>query len=350
MKYISEEAFRKVHLGKQTALFTLTNKNGLVAQITNYGAIIVSIYVPDRQGNLADIVQGYDSIDEYIEGNGPYQGAICGRCANRIARGKFVLKGKEYTLAVNNGPNHLHGGLTGFNKVVWDVVSDNSRQVELAYFSKDREEGYPGNLHISVKYTLTDENELRLDYLATTDKTTVVNLASHSYFNMAGEGSGSVYDQELMINAAFFTPTDETNVPTGEILKVEGTPMDFRKSRKIGLYIDSDDQQLKYGSGYDHNWVLDHPAGEAGLAAIAHDPSSGRTMEIYTTQPGVQFYSANWINNEPGKAGKKYGRRWAFCLETQHFADAINKPHFPTTIVNPGEEYKHTCVHRFSVK
>jgi aldose 1-epimerase len=350
MRYISEEAFKKVHQGKQTGLYTLKNKNGLVAQITNYGAIIVSIYVPDRKGILADIVQGYDTIDEYIQGNGPYQGAICGRCANRIAGGKFHLNGKEYILAVNNGPNHLHGGLTGFNKVVWDVVNHTPEHITLAYFSKDGEEGYPGNLRISVTYSLTDHNELRLDYLATTDKTTIVNLASHSYFNLAGEGSGSVYDQELMLNGAFFTPTDDTNVPTGEILKVEGTPMDFRKSRKIGLYIDSDDQQLKFGNGYDHNWVLDHPAGEAGLAAIAHDPASGRTMEIYTTQPGIQFYSANWINNEPGKGGKKYSRRWAICLETQHFADAINKPHFPTTILYPGDEYKHTCVHRFLTK
>jgi len=350
MNYINEESFKSVHQGKQTALYTLKNKNGLVAQITNYGAIIVSIYIPDRRGNLADIVQGYDTIDEYINGNGPYMGAICGRCANRIARGKFRLKGKEYTLAVNNGPNHLHGGLTGYNKVVWDVVSITADRLELSYLSKDGEEGYPGNLRISVIYSLTENNELRLDYLATTDKTTVVNLASHSYFNMAGEGSGSVYDQELMLNGDFFTPTDDTNVPTGEILKVEGTPMDFRKSRKIGLYIDSDDQQLKFGAGYDHNYVLDHPAGEAGLAAVAHDPESGRTMEIYTTQPGIQLYSANWINNEPGKGGKKYGRRWAFCLETQHFANAVNIPHFPSTILNPGEEYKHTCVHRFLVK
>jgi aldose 1-epimerase len=350
MNYIREESFKKVHQGKQTGLFTLKNKNGLVAQITNYGAIIVSIYVPDRKGNLADIVQGYDTIDEYIQGNGPYQGAICGRCANRIARGKFHLNGKEYSLAVNNGPNHLHGGLTGFSMVVWDVVSHSPEQVVLSYLSKDGEEGYPGNLHIKVTYTLTDYNELRLDYLATTDKTTIVNLASHSYFNLAGEGSGSIYDQELMLNGALFTPCDETSVPTGEILKVEGTPMDFRKLRKIGLYIDSDDEQLKFGNGYDQNWVLDHPAGEAGLAAVAHDPVSGRTMEIYTTQPGIQFYSANWINNEPGKGGKKYGRRWSFCLETQHFADAINKPHFPSTILNPGEEYKHTCVHRFLTK
>jgi aldose 1-epimerase len=233
MKFISEDAFKKVHQGKQTALYTLKNKNGLVVQITNYGAIIVSIYVPDRNGNLADIVQGYDTIDKYINGNGPYQGAICGRCANRIGKGKFTLKGKDYKLAVNNGPNHLHGGLTGFSMVVWDVIRSSPDQVELFYLSKDGEEGYPGNLRVSVTYTLTGNNELRLDYLATTDQSTVVNLASHSYFNLAGEGSGSIYDQELMINAALFTPSDETSVPTGEILSVTGTPMDFGNPGKL---------------------------------------------------------------------------------------------------------------------
>jgi aldose 1-epimerase len=277
-------------------------------------------------------------------------GAVCGRCANRITKGKFHLLGKEYNLAVNNGPNHLHGGIKGFNKVVWNVVHSSDSSVELEYLSTDGEEGYPGNLRVSVIYTLTNDNELRLDYKATTDKTTVVNLASHSYFNLSGEGSGSIYDQELMINGKFFTPTDETNVPTGEILSVKGTLMDFTVPRKIGADIDKDDIQLKYGAGYDHNWVLNHRTGTLGLAAVAHDPISGRVMEIYTSQPGVQLYTANWIDNEKGKGGKKYQRRWAFCLETQHFADSVNKPHFPSTILNPGEEYKHSCVHKFSIK
>jgi aldose 1-epimerase len=350
MNIIREESFKGVHNGKPTGLYTLKNKNGLIAQITNYGAIIVSILVPDRKGNLADIVQGYDTIDEYIKGNGPYMGAICGRCANRIAKGKFTLLGKQYTLAVNNGPNHLHGGITGFNKVVWEVVKVSDSSVKLAYFSADGEEGYPGNLMVSVTYTLTDKNELRLDYFATTDKTTVVNLASHSYFNLAGEGSGSIYDQELTINGAFFTPTDETSVPTGEILSVKGTPMDFTKPKKIGSEIDNNAEQLKFGAGYDHNWVLNHRARTLGIAAVAHDPASGRVMEVHTTQPGVQLYTANWIDGENGKGGKKYGRRWAFCLETQHFADAINKPHFPSTILNPGEEYKHICMYKFSTR
>lgn len=348
MKFIREESFKGVHDGEPTGLYTLKNKDGLIAQITNYGAIIVSIFVPDRKGNLADIVQGYDNIADYINGNGPYMGAICGRCANRIAKGKFTLLNKQYILAVNNGPNHLHGGIKGFNKVVWHVVNVSDSGIKLEYFSVDGEEGYPGNLRVSVTYTLTDENELRIDYSAITDKATVVNLAGHSYFNLAGEGSGSVYDQELMINGTFFTPTDETNIPTGEILGVKGTPMDFTKPKKIGSEIDNDDEQLKFGAGYDHNWVLNHRTGTLGLAAVAQDPFSGRVMEVHTTQPGVQLYTANWIDGEKGKGGKRYGRRWAFCLETQHFADAINKPHFPSTILNPGEEYKHICIYKFS--
>jgi aldose 1-epimerase len=350
MKKIQEESFKSVYQGKQTDLYTLVNRNGLIAQITNYGAIIVSIYVPDRNGSLADIVQGYDTISEYINGNSPYMGAICGRCANRIAKGKFSLNGKEYSLAINNGPNHLHGGITGFSKVVWNVVRFTSSCVEMEYLSQDMEEGYPGNVNVSVTYTLTDADELRLDYLAATDRPTVFNLASHSYFNLAGEGSGSVYDQELAINAAFYTPVDNSSAPTGEILSVRNTPFDFSTPKRIGEAIDSDNEQLKFGAGYDHNFVLDHRTGTLGHAVTAYDPSSGRVMEIYTTQPGVQLYSANWINNEPGKGGKRYQRRWAFCLETQHFADAINKPHFPTVILNPGEKYEHTCIHKFTTK
>lgn len=350
MNIIKEESFKGVHNGKPSGLYTLKNKNGLIAQVTNYGAIIVSIFTPDRKGNMVDIVQGYDTIDEYINGNSPYMGAVVGRCANRISKGRFTLLGKQYTLAVNNGPNHLHGGIKGFSKVVWDVTSVSDSSVKMEYFSLNGEEGYPGNLMVSVTYTLTDKNELRLDYFATTDKTTVVNLASHSYFNLAGEGSGSIYDQELMINGNFFTPTDETNIPTGEIWSVVGTPMDFTKPKKIGSEIDKDDEQLKFGAGYDHNWVLNHRTRTMGLAAVAHDLVSGRLMEVYTTQPGVQLYTANWIDGEKGKSGKKYGRRWAFCLETQHFADAINKPHFPSTILNPSGEYRQSCIYKFSVK
>lgn len=350
MNIIKEESFKGKHNGKSTGLYTLKNKNGLIAQITNYGAIIVSIYVPDRKGNFTDIVLGYDTIAAYIAGNGPYMGAICGRVANRIGKGKFTLEGREYSLAVNNGPNHLHGGITGFSKVVWDVLQVSPNQVQLEYLSKDMEEGYPGSLRVTATYTLTDNNELRLDYLASTDKTTVVNLASHSYFNLAGEGSGSIYNQELMINGTLFTPADETSITTGEIRSVKGTPMDFTVAKKIGKDIDRDDEQLRFGAGYDQNWVLGHRAGTLGLAAVASDPESGRVMEIYTTQPGVQLYTANWMDNEKGKGGKRYGKRWSFCLETQHFPDAVNKPHFPSIILNPGEEYKHSCVHRFLTK
>jgi len=350
MNIIKEDSFKGTHNGKPTALYTLKNKKGFVAQVTNFGAIIVSIYAPDRKGNFADVVQGYDSIDEYINGNSPYMGAVCGRCANRIGKGKFVLENKEYNLAVNNGPNHLHGGTTGFSKVVWDVTSFSPSKVVMEYLSKDGEEGYPGNLKVTVTYTLTDDNELILDYLATTDKTTVVNFASHSYFNLAGEGSGDILSQELMINALYYTPVDETSVPTGEIRSVKGTPMDFTQPRKIGSRIDMGDDQLRYGAGYDHNWVLKNRTGDLGLAAVAYDLESGRMMEVSTTQPGVQLYTANWIDGEKGKGGKLYGKRWAFCLETQHFADAVNKPHFPSTILHPGEIYKHSCVHKFSVK
>ncbi len=350
MKIIPEENFKCTHNGKQVSLYTLRNKNGFVAQITNYGAIIVSIFTPDRNGQFTDIVLGYDKITDYIQKNSPYMGAICGRCANRIAGGKFILDDIEYSLPVNNGPNHLHGGITGFNKVVWDVIDFSRSALKLKYLSRDGEEGYPGNLNVIVTYSLTDENELKIDFLATTDKTTIVNLAGHSYFNLSGEGSGLIYDHELLINGLFYTPTDETNIPTGEILSVKGTPFDFTSPAKIGERINSDNQQLKYGAGYDHNWVLNHPCGKLGLAAVVYDPASGRVLEVYTTQPGLQLYTANYLKNENGKEGKKYNYREAFCLETQHFPDSINKPHFPTVILNQYNEYKHSCVYKFSTK
>lgn len=350
MNILKEDSFKGVHDGKPTGLYTLRNKNGLVAQVTNYGAIIVSIFVPDRKGNFADVVQGYDNIADYINMNSPYMGAVCGRCANRIEKGRFTINGKQYTLAVNNGPNHLHGGIKGFNRVVWNVLEASGQSVKMEYFSSDGEEGYPGNLKVSVIYTFTDDDELHMDFQATSDKATVVNLAGHSYFNLAGEGSGSICDHELMIRGKFFTPTDEINIPTGEIISVRGTPFDFTSPKKIGRDIDLDDEQLRFGAGYDHNWVLDHPAGDTGLAARAYDPSSGRMLEVYTTQPGLQLYTANWIDNEKGKFGGKYEKRWAFALETQNFPDAVNKPHFPSPILNPGEEYRQTCIYKFSAR
>ncbi len=350
MKIIPEENFKCIHYEKQVSMYTLSNNNGLVAQITNYGAIIVSIFTPDRNGLFADIVQGYDTITDYIEGNSPYMGAICGRCANRIARGKFTLGNREFSLAVNNGPNHLHGGITGFNKVVWDVKSFSGSGIQLEYLSVDGEEGYPGNLTVNVTYSLTDNNELQIKFKAKTDRTTVVNLAGHSYFNLSGEGSGLIYDHELTINGLFYTPTDETNIPTGEILSVKDTPFDFTKPVQIGERIDSNHQQISYGAGYDHNWVLNHQCGILGLAASVYDPASGRTLEVYTTQPGLQLYTANWIDDEKGKGGKRYKRREAFCLETQHFPDSINKPHFPSVILYPENEYDHSCIYKFGTK
>jgi len=345
---LDEKRFAVTVDGKPTALYTLRNKNGLVAQITNFGATIVSLFVPDRNGAFADIVHGLDCIDDYVKHNGPYMGAICGRSANRIAGGRFLLDGKDYQLAVNNSPNHLHGGIKGFDKVVWDVKSASQNQVVLTYFSPDGEEGYPGDLTVQVAYTLNNDNELILDYEAATSKTTLINLASHSYFNLAGDGSGKVYDQLLLINADFFTPIDETSIPTGEILTVKGTPMDFTSMKNIGRDLFADDLQMKYGTGYDHNLVLRKGLGELGLAAIAHDPVSGRTMKIYTTQPGVQFYSSNWTENQKGKLGRIYNKREAFCLETQHFPDAANHWHFPSTSLKPGELYIQKSIHKFS--
>ncbi len=347
---INEDAFVATVDGRQTALFTLRNSNGLVAQITNFGATIVSIFVPDKKGKFSDIVQGLDNIQDYINGNGPFMGALCGRCANRIAGGRFILEGKEYNLAKNNGPNHLHGGLKGFNKVVWDVLESSDNRVVFFYLSKNGEENYPGNLKVQVTFTLTNDNELVLDYEATTDQTTIVNLASHSYFNLGGEGSGKILDHELMINGDFFTPINSTSIPSGEIRSVLNTPMDFTKAKAIGAEISVEDEQIKNGAGYDHNWVLKNRPGELGLAAVASDPVSGRVMEVYTTQPGVQFYSSNWMENEKGKHGKVYNKHEGFCLETQHFPDTINHAHFPSNILKPGEVYRHSCVHKFSTK
>ncbi len=350
MNIITEASFKTTHQGKPVALYTLKNKNGVIVQVTNYGAIVVSIYVPDRNGVFADIVQGYDTIAEYINGNGAYMGGVCGRTANRIKDGKFTLEGKQYVLNINNGTNCNHGGNVGFNKAVWDVTSASPSKVTMEYFSKDGEEGYPGNLKTIIAYSLNDNNEFSMEYIATTDKTTIVGLTNHGYYNLAGEGSGTIYNQELMINGLYFTPVDESSAPTGEIRSVKGTPMDFTKPEKIGTNINANDEQIRIGVGYDHCWVLKNRVGELGLAAAAYDPQSGRIMEVSTTQPGVQLYTANWFDGEKGKGGKPYHKHGSFCLETMHFADSINKPHFPSTILHPGETYNHKCVHKFSVK
>lgn len=353
MKIINESAFKGSYKGKKTALFTLKNRSGMVVQITNFGGKIVSIFAPDKNGNFADVVLGFDTIDKYINGMA-YFGAICGRYANRIAFGKFTIDGVEYQLPVNNGPNSLHGGPNGFNDQVFDTKgiqkTEDGDSIVFTYLSKDGEEGYPGNVKFTLTYTLTENNELELDFHATTDKATHVNICGHSFFNLGGQNSGSVETHEIKLLASRFTPTDDTAIPTGEILSVEGTPMDLRETTIVGAHIDDDYEQLKIGVGYDHNWVLDKPEGKLGLAAVYSDPASGRILEVLTTQPGIQLYTANWLDgSDIGKGNVAYQKRDALCLETQHFPDSPNKPQFPSTLLKPGDEYNHTCIYKFSV-
>lgn len=347
---IQKSSYGKTREGQVTELFTLTNRHGMQVVITNYGGRVTSILVPDRQGKLADVVLGFDHPDGYL-GSNPYFGALVGRYGNRIAKGKFKLNGVEHKLAINNGENALHGGLKGFDKVTWTAkeFSKNPPAVELTYVGQDGEEGYPGRLTAKVVYTLTDANELRIDYTATTDKATVLNLTNHSYFNLGGEGHGDILKHEMMINADRFTPVDAGLIPTGELRKVEGTPFDFRKPTAIGARIHDNDEQLKLGGGYDHNFVLNRTGHGLTLAARVTDPESGRVMEVLTTQPGVQFYTGNFLDGTiHGKGGKVYGQRAAFCLETQHFPDSPNHPKFPTTELKPGQAYHQTTTYRFS--
>lgn len=337
--------------GKPVDLFVLENSNHLEMKVTNYGGIVVSLVVPDRDGNMDDIVLGYNQLEAYVKHN-PYFGAIIGRYGNRIGNAQFTLEGQKYTLAKNEGENNLHGGIKGFDKVVWDakpVMDDDYVGLILKYLSKDGEEGFPGNLDVTVRYILNNDNEFRIDYRATTDKTTIVNLTNHSYFNLAGEGSGDILGHEVVINADRFTPVDETLIPTGELAPVEGTPMDFRIPAAIGARIDADYEQLKIGKGYDHNFVLNKDQeGAMTLAATAYEPASGRFMEVFTTEPGMQFYTGNFLNGMIGKSGKPYNFRNAFCFETQHFPDSPNKPEFPSVVLRPGEEYKTTTIYKFS--
>ena len=346
---IKRENFEKVLDGKVIDLFVLKNTNDMIVKITNYGGKIVQILVPDRDGNLGDVVLGYETIDCFIKGS-PSMGALIGRYANRIAKGRFELNGKTYKLATNNDPNHLHGGNKGFRFKVWDAKQIDEQKLELSYLSVDGEEGYPGNLIVKVTYTLTDKNELQIDYFAVTDKSTVLNLTNHAFFNLAGEGSGLILDHEVLINANFFTPTDETNIPNGEIIHVKGTPFDFTQTTKIGDRINEDDQQLKFGKGYDHNFVLNKSDKPIAFAARVYEPTTGRVMEVFTTEPGIQLYTGNFLSEKDiGKAGKKYPTRSAFCLETQHYPDSPNQNNFPTTVLNPGEECKSTTIYKFSV-
>jgi len=350
---ITKEVFGKTVDGTAVYLYTLTNANGCEARITNYGGIVVSLKVPDRTGKPGDVVLGYETLEEYI-GNNPYFGSIVGRYGNRIGKGKFTLNGREYILAQNNGENHLHGGIVGFDKAVWqarEFESEDGAALELTHLSRDGEEGYPGNLSVTVIYTLTNQDELKIDYSAMTDKNTVLNLTHHSYFNLAGAGSGDILSHEMMIDADRFTPVDSGLIPTGELTSVKGTPMDFTSPTAIGTRIDQDYEQLRFGGGYDHNWVLNSSDGSLALAARVYEPTTGRVMEVLTTEPGIQFYSGNFLDGTNiGKGGKAYNKRNGFCLETQHFPDSPNKSDFPTTVLKPGETYKQTTVYRFSVK
>ena len=338
--------------GKSVYLYTLTNRNGLEARIANYGGIVVSLTAPDRQGNFTDIVLGYDSLASYLKAT-PYFGAIVGRYGNRIGGAKFSLNDTAYRLAANDGANHLHGGMKGFDKVVWDADSGSTSgdsSLTLRYTSKDGEEGYPGALSVTVVYALTDSNQLRIDYAATTDKPTVLNLTHHSYFNLAGAGKGDILDHELTINAEQFTPIDAGLIPTGELRAVQGTPMDFRTPTAIGTRINNDDEQLRFGKGYDHNWVLSRYGDGLVLAARLAEKNTGRVVEVWTTEPGIQFYSGNFLNGTNiGKGGLPYPYRGGLCLETQHFPDSPNKRGFPPTVLNPGETYRSRTVYAFKI-
>jgi aldose 1-epimerase len=353
---ISKHAYGKTPDGQTVDLFLLTNDKHMEVSITNYGGIIVSIRVPDRSGKLADVVLGYDTVEEYAAGRAHFGGTI-GRYANRIAHGQFKLDGKVYTLPKNDGDNTLHGGLMSFDKKYWQAREHNTStdvSLELTYLCKDGEEGFPGNLTAKVVFTLpADRNELQIDYTATTDKPTVVNLTNHSYFNLAGEGNGDILKHQLTLFASNFTPVDATLIPTGEIREVRNTPFDFLQPHAIGERINDTDQQLKYGSGYDHNWVVDHgPADpQIVMAAKAIDPSSGRVLEILTSEPGVQFYSANHLNpTATGKNKHHYVANGAFCLETQHFPDSPNHDNFPSTTLRPAETFHSTTIFRFSTE
>lgn len=349
---INKTSFGTLENGREIDIYSLTNSRGSEVRIMTYGGAVVSLKVPDKSGAIADVVLGFDTIGDY-ERHSPYFGAIVGRYANRISKGKFEIGGKTYELACNNGENHLHGGFDGFNRVVWTAEAAMSPEgpiLELAYLSKDGEEGYPGDLQVRIAYTLTDKDELQIVYSAVTDQATIVNLSNHSYFNLAGAGNGTILDHRLMIKGGAFLPTDAGSIPTGEIRPVGGTAFDFREPTAIGSRIGQDDQQLEFGRGYDHNWILDKGNGGLTAAATVHEPRSGRLMTVLTTEPGLQFYSGNFLDGVvSGKGGKSYPHRSGLCLEAQHFPDSPNRPEFPTTILRPGETYSQTTIYRFEV-
>ncbi len=351
---IKQEPFGLTKDGKPATLYTLRNAKGIEAKITNYGGIVISLTAPDRNGKFDDVVLGYDNLAGYLAKT-PYFGCIVGRYGNRIANGKFTLDGQTYCLATNNGPNSLHGGIIGFDKVLWKArpfESADGPALELRYTSKDGEEGFPGTLKVKAVYTLTADNALRLDYTAKTDKATVLNLTQHSYFNLAGQGTGDILGHQVVINADAFTPVDSTLIPTGEIRPVKGTPFDFTTPHTIGERINQSDEQLKFGGGYDHNFVLNKAFDkQLSLVATVTEPTSGRVLEVWTTEPGLQFYCGNFLDGTiTGKSGKVYKYRYAFCMEPQHYPDSPNKPLFPSVVLRAGDTYTHTMVYKLGVK
>lgn len=339
--------------GKMTDLYILKNKNGYEVAVTNYGGSLVAIMIPDKDGQVANVIQGHDNIQDAINSPEPFLSTLVGRYGNRIAKGKFTLEGKEYSLSINNGPNHLHGGPTGFHARVWDAEQLSENSLKLHYLSADGEEGFPGNLDMTVVYTFTDDNELVIDYTGTTDKTTVVNMTNHGFFSLTGiaNPTPTIEDLECEINADYYVPIDDTSIPTGEIESVKGTPFDFTTPHAVGERIDADHIQTKRGAGYDHCFVLNKKQpGELTFAARVVEPKSGRTMEVYTTEPGVQVYTDNWADGYKGQHGATFPRRSAICFEAQHFPDSPNHPYFPSVVLKPGEVYTQKTIYKFGVR
>ena len=349
LERLNKKDFQKTVDGKEIDLFLLSNTNGVEISVINFGCKIVSWYVPDRNGNWVDVVLGKSNIDDYMNAQEQYFGAICGRTANRIANGRFFLEGSEYQLAVNNGPNNLHGGIKGFNSVVWDAKQLDENTLELKYLSKDGEEGFPGNLHVTAIYRLLENNTLEIAYEATTDKDTIINLTNHSYFNLSGEGDSYIGDHSLLINADYYLPTNDVAIPLGKPEEVEDTPFDFRSEHTIGKRIEEEYTQLIYGNGYDHNFILNRSEEGLSFCAKAVSPKTGIKMEIFTTEPGVQLYTGNYLDGSfTGKNGHTYPKRSAFCLETQHFPDSIHQPDFPTIVLRPKDVFRSKTAYQFS--
>lgn len=351
---IKRSNFRMELRGKTLQLYRLKNTNGVEITFTNFGQKLVSLIVPDKEGIFEDIVLGFANIEDYVKTDEIYFGSVIGRYGNRIANGTFEINREKYTLETNNGPNHLHGGNDGFHNKIWDTEVISGTEIQFTRVSKNGEEGYPGNLMTRVHYELTEANELKINYYAITDKATVVNLTHHSYFNLAGEGNGDINDHIFLINADKYTPVNENLIPTGELASVKNTPFDFTEGKTIGQDVNQAHEQLQYANGYDHNFVLnDIPKTEEGLkhAAKVRDPKTGRVLEVFTNEPGMQLYGGNFLSGKTiGKSGKNYAFRGAFCLETQHFPDSPNQPHFPSTVLLPNEQYKSTCIYKFSVE